>query len=347
MSSKKYLMLIFLGLLILMAFSAPNVAGAPSEMSIPQPTIAELNGVVEDGEYLFNSSNDDGNFKIYWRLEGDTVYVAMVAKTEGWIAIGISPSSKMEPSLKMMDADIIIGWVDEDGKTTVLDSYSTGEFGPHLEDIKLGGRDDILGYAGHEEDGVTTIEFKRFLDTEDIYDVPFQSEGRVKIIWATEESDDINSTHNIRGHGTIGFSTAESTVEDASFYWQYHAAPMMIGSLLLIMGGIIARFLRGKGWWLKVHRALGVAGALISLLGFFIAFIMIFASEEMHFIVLHSYIGGVTILLVLITLIIGFLQFRLKSNISVIRRVHRWSGRITIIFMVISMISGMVQVGVL
>lgn len=341
MSTKKYMMPIFLGLLIMMAFLTPNAAGVPTEISIPPPEIPELNGVIEGGEYPLNSSYEDGNFNIYWRLEGDIVYMAMVVKTEGWVAIGISPSTKMK------DADIIIGWVDQDGRTTVLDSYSTREFGLHIEDIKLGGRDDILGYSGYEENGVTTIEFKRFLDTEDIYDRPFRREGRVKIIWATGDDEDLSSIHTNRGYGTIGFSTAESTAEDVVFHWPYHATPMIIGSILMLMGAIVSRFFKGNRWWLNVHRALGVTGALISLFGFSIAFYMISASGEIHFNVLHSYLGAVTIFMVLITPIIGFLQFRLKSNRTLIRKVHRWSGHITITLMVIAIISGMVQAGVL
>ena len=80
--------------------------------------------------------------------------------------------------------------------------YSTGNFGPHSLDTKLGGTDNILDYNGKEEGGVTTIEFKRQLNTEDEYDILI-SKGINKIIWAYGSSDGLAIKHTMRGYGEI------------------------------------------------------------------------------------------------------------------------------------------------
>ena len=96
---------------------------------------------------------------------------------------------------------MILGFV-EDGDTQVLDQYSTGTFGPHPEDTELGGTDDILIFSGAEEDGATTIEFKRLLITGDTYDIDI-TEGTNKIIWGYSSSDNPVSKHSKRGYGEI------------------------------------------------------------------------------------------------------------------------------------------------
>jgi len=47
----------------------------------------------------------------------------------------------------MKDADMITGWV-QDGRVFIVDSYSTGTYGPHPPDKKIGETDDILEKAG-------------------------------------------------------------------------------------------------------------------------------------------------------------------------------------------------------
>ena len=130
-------------------------------------------GIINDEEY----SNDIkyGNYSIYWWSDDQYVYIGMRAQTTGFIAVGFQPGSRMK------DADIIFGFV-EDREVTVFDLFSTGDFGPHPEDIQLGGTNSIIEFGGSEEGGFTTIELKRALDTGDEYDIPLVK-GSNKIIW--------------------------------------------------------------------------------------------------------------------------------------------------------------------
>lgn len=93
--------------------------------------------------------------------------MAIKGHTTGWVAIWF------EPSVAMKDADMIFGWV-QDGQIVVMDTYSTGTYGPHPSDEEPGGTNDILAFAGKEENGYTVIEFKRNLDTGDQYDKAFK-----------------------------------------------------------------------------------------------------------------------------------------------------------------------------
>jgi hypothetical protein len=62
----------------------------------------------------------------------------------------------------MRDADIVFGMM-VDGVATVLDSYSTGDFGPHSADVNQGGADDLLSSGGVRTASMTTFEFERSL----------------------------------------------------------------------------------------------------------------------------------------------------------------------------------------
>ena len=76
------------------------------------------------------------------------------------------------------------------------------DFGPHPQDTELGGTNDILEFAGKEEDGYTTIEFKRKLDTGDKYDNPLVK-GKNQILWSYGPDDTATSKHVNRGYGEI------------------------------------------------------------------------------------------------------------------------------------------------
>ena len=101
----------------------------------------------------------------------------------------------------MKDADMVFGFV-EDGQVSVFDLFSTGDFGPHPEDTQLGGTNDIVEFGGSEQNGITSIEFKRELGTNDEYDNSL-SKGSNQIIWSYGPNDDLGSRHTVRGYGEI------------------------------------------------------------------------------------------------------------------------------------------------
>jgi hypothetical protein len=206
---QRYLLSGFVALLLLCVLAAacsqPQVPSEPPPVSPPTssqtpppppaPQAAEwsADGVISDGEY--NKSNTYGDYEINWASDEEYIYIGLKVKTTGWVAVGTQPGTTMK------DADMVLGFVN-DGKATVYDVYSTGDFGPHPPDTELGGTDDIIEFGGKEMDGYTTIEFKRLLDTGDKYDRPF-SMGTNQIIWSYGSSDQQTTKHVNRGIGEI------------------------------------------------------------------------------------------------------------------------------------------------
>jgi len=151
-------------------------------------------GVIVADEY--SNSLDQGTYKLYWSSTEDTIRVAMQATAEGWVALGLQPGQRMK------DADVILGMV-VDGEALVLDSYSSGDFGPHKADSEFGGTDDVVVAEGTESGGTTTIEFERALDTGDSYDIALERGVAIGIIWAYGSTDDEGQRHSTRGYGEI------------------------------------------------------------------------------------------------------------------------------------------------
>ena len=163
-----------------------EASGAPAEWA--------ADGVIGPGEY--SETLDQGTYKLYWYSTESTIRVAMQATTEGWVALGLQPGQRMK------DSDIILGLV-EDGEILLLDSYSSGDFGPHKADSEFGGTDDIVVFGGSESGGSTTVEFERALDTGDSYDVALERGQKMGIIWAYGSTDDEGQRHSTRGYGEM------------------------------------------------------------------------------------------------------------------------------------------------
>jgi hypothetical protein len=174
----------------------PTPTTTPTAIPTPTPPLEEgwsADGIIKAREY--RGSNIYGDYKIHWLSDDLYVYIGIKAETSGFVSIAVQPGSRMK------DADMVFGFV-KNGETTILDLFSTGNFGPHPPDTELGGTNDILEFAGSEQDGFTTIEFKRKLVTGDKYDNPL-SKGVNKIIWAYGSTDELSQKHTSRGYGEI------------------------------------------------------------------------------------------------------------------------------------------------
>jgi hypothetical protein len=151
-----------------------------------------------------------GEMMICWRSDQEYLYMALNGSTAGWIAVGFEPSEWMK------DADIVQGSV-EGGKAVVRDEYSTGNYGPHVEDTLLGGKDDILESGGTSDGTHTVIEFKRRLDTGDRFDKVLAPGDTVSIIWAMADDKDLETKHNIAyGEGILTLGRQNATKREMS-----------------------------------------------------------------------------------------------------------------------------------
>ena len=156
-----------------------------------------MDGVIGEEEYEHSESFDNGNYQFFWTILDENIYVGLQGKTTGWVGIGL------KPSMMMKDADIILAGI-ADEETYWVDSFSTGNYGPHPEDTELGGTDDVQNLTVTEKEGVTTVEFARKLDTGDAYDAVLTPGEEVSFIWAMATSDDPTFKHDTpKGKGTV------------------------------------------------------------------------------------------------------------------------------------------------
>jgi len=122
-------------------------------------------------------------------------------------------------------------------------------------------------------------------------------------------------------------------------YWPYHALLMATGFILLLAGAIIARYHKTANWY-RSHRVLQAAGAACIIAGLVVGLSMVALSGLPHFVNLHEIAGMVTIILVLLSVALGFAIRRTRESKDSVRKSHRWLGRISLVLLAIDIILG-------
>lgn len=169
------------------------VTSSTAPTTLP-PATWNPDGVISDNEYAQSLSVNNGKFVIHWKSTNEMLYFGLETTTSGWASIGF------EPTVRMKDADIILGGV-ADGDPYIHDMYSTGPTGPHPPDTDLGGTFDIIAYGAQEHAGGTVVECSRKTDTGDAYDTALIPGAEITIIWAQADTDEPLMIHNT-GRGT-------------------------------------------------------------------------------------------------------------------------------------------------
>jgi hypothetical protein len=310
-------------------------------LSLPMAMSQTIDGRIDPGEYAFESEFGGGEHILRWRIQGDTVVFAMEGKTSGWVALGIDPEQVMD------QADMIFGWVTESGEAQVVDTFSTGQVGPHPPDTELGGSADVLEFAGTENDGVTTIEFSRRLSTGDNYDKDVPKEGTLKVIWAYGDSDDFEDYHTAAGYGTLDMAAPGGPPPIGVYLFWGHVILMSLSFLLMLTGMFIAKSRKRFRGWLKLHRPMGIVGAITGAAGVVLAGIMVSFRSGVHLRVPHASLGLVTIIVIIATPILGQAFLKLKKGKQALRTIHRWIGRLSLTLMLAVIILGLFQAGIL
>ncbi|MFQ5793585.1 MAG: DOMON domain-containing protein [Candidatus Bipolaricaulia bacterium] len=136
---------------------------------------ATIDGRIDTDEYPNHYRDGSIDMDVYWMVHGAQIAFGLKSPAQGWMSIGFDPDGPL-----MNGADIIIGSVDEQGQPHLEDSFSNSPT-THVPDAELGGRDDILAYAGFRDESGTVIEFRRPLETGDQYDKPMQA-GRTSVV---------------------------------------------------------------------------------------------------------------------------------------------------------------------
>ncbi|XP_068081062.1 MOXD1 homolog 1 [Anabrus simplex] len=120
--------------------------------------------------------------KMSWTPVGDEIEFYVEAATRGYVGIGFSPGAGM------IDADMVVGWVDDNtGKAHLVDCHGSDKNAAPLIDVDQNYR---LQY-GLQNDTHTTLRFRRVLDTCDSKDMTLGSDT-VRVIWALHSSDPVD-----------------------------------------------------------------------------------------------------------------------------------------------------------
>ncbi|UCB45766.1 MAG: hypothetical protein JSV25_16445 [Spirochaetota bacterium] len=301
-----------------------------------------IDGKIEEGEYPETLTADKGNYTLSWIIKGSTIYMAMSAKTEGWVSVGFDPKKVMD------DADMVFGSVDENGKVSVIDTHSIDLYGPHPPDVELGGTDDILEYAGSEFNGATYIEFSRPLETDDAHDHPITQSLGNKLIWAYSSSDDFDRPHKAAGANWTGARERERSGPPPGVFLRIHIFSMSLAFVIMAFIGYIARFMKGRKWWLKTHKVLGLIAAGLGVYGVGSAVFLVSFTTGIHIRVVHSYFGLVGAVVFIASPVIGFGFLKAKRERKPLyRKTHRWFGRLSLLLVVAAIILGLFQAGIL
>jgi hypothetical protein len=253
-----------------------------------------------------------------------------------------------EPEEAMRGADIWLGWTDDAGRTEVVDAYGVGPFGPHPPDLQLGGTSDILAFAGTQSGGVTTIEFSRKRITGDEFDKELFSDGALRILWAFGSQDNNVEIHGKRGYGKITESQGDIFIPVTSRLLLTHISVMTLSFVLMVFGMTIPRYMKRNRWWLASHKTIGIIGASLGAAGIGLAVYLVSHLSSIHLRVVHSYTGTLTIAVVILTPVCGWMIFKgRRERKAAYRKGHRTAGRIALALMLATIVLGLIQAGVL
>ena len=116
---------------------------------------------------------------------------------------------------------------------------------------------------------------------------------------------------------------------------------MALGTLCFIAGVGAAVFFRKKRNWLKVHKYFNSTGFMALCAGGIMAFTYIAENGGKHLDGIHQIVGFTAFVLTLVTLILGFYQFKAENKIAV-RTTHRWLGRLSLLLVITNLVLGLI-----
>ena len=108
---------------------------------------------------------------------------------------------------------------------------------------------------------------------------------------------------------------------------------------------VTAAALRKKRWWLKIHKSLAIAGTLFAATTAIIAWSMVQSWQGTHLSGLHGYLGLATVTSGVVTICLGYSQFRYPSRRPTLRQVHRAAGFTSAGFILITALWGLSLTG--
>lgn len=169
---------------LLAGIVATGFAQARLAVSTNKPSV---DGVVSANEYTY-SKDFDQQITFSMSRTADTLYVAVVGNTKGWVAFGLG-------SERMDGADIFIGYVGADGKVNFKPQLGKGHrHGDAPADIA----GSVVSSAMKESGGRTTLEVA-------LKAGPYIKSGQsaLEVIFAMGDQKSFTPYHSYRGATSV------------------------------------------------------------------------------------------------------------------------------------------------
>lgn len=127
----------------------------------------------------------------------------------------------------------------------------------------------------------------------------------------------------------------------------FHKSLMALATLCLITGVSAAVFSRKNRYWLKIHKAFNSIAVIFLSAGATMAITAVCQQNGEHLDGFHPVTGSIALGLAIISLILGFYQFKAKSRIQIFKTIHRWLGRLSLLLVIAALITGLILAGII
>ena len=144
---------------------------------------------------------------------------------------------------------------------------------------------------------------------------------------------------------TIEMGTGEFESTEYPALWPYHAIFMSLAMIFFAatwFSVVYKKRLRKK--FLDYHHYIGSAGVFFAIIGMVIGIVMVRQLDSGHIRVTHSVIALVTLILGIVTLIVGQIFMSKKELKKKTRKPHIYLGGLSIVMMAVTVIVGLMYV---
>lgn len=127
-----------------------------------------------------------------------------------------------------------------------------------------------------------------------------------------------------------------------------HISAMALAGMSLIIGGLIARYRKGKSKkWLRQHKTFQWSGTIFAVIGVATSIVMVEVTFGTHLNAPHSIIALVSLCLILLAIVVAYGFLKRKKHKKELRVMHRWIGRFTILAWLVTILFGFFAAGIL
>ncbi len=123
-------------------------------------------------------------------------------------------------------------------------------------------------------------------------------------------------------------------------FFPLHILLMAIATLGIIIAVGAAIFFRKKSNWLKIHKSFNFFSLLGITAGIIMAVIYVSSTGGKHIDGLHQFIGSAAFVFAVVTLFLGFYQFKAKNKLA-LRSIHRFLGRFSLVLLLTAIMLGL------